>query len=313
MNLFHKYQSRAFQFTLFLLAELEAKKSLSQKDITDLAEKLRLDYADQVLQPLCQANILKKQDSRWVAGDDFIPFFLSAGTVELDYLQYILDLPEAELFLDPSTIDALRRVGGNSVALQAIQRIAPQGAPIPTQPGREGIRLLRQAIRERRLIHYCYRTRDDQCYRECIVMPWKIEYSAYDRRWWVILYDHGAKRTIKARLDNLKDISLQGPADIPEEEVDRAMDRLFAPEPVVLQVQHTRGALERCFLVFENQMFLETRQISPEYYSLSFRYYRFDEKEIQRKLLYLGSAVRLISPHSMRQELLGLVRQALKQ
>src|SRR5699024_5313787 len=99
MNLFHKYQSRAFQFALFLLARLEELKSLSQRDISDLAEKLRLDYADQVLQPLCQADILKRQGDQWIASDGFKPFSLPPGCVEMDYLQYILGLPEAGMFL----------------------------------------------------------------------------------------------------------------------------------------------------------------------------------------------------------------------
>lgn len=311
MNLFHKYQSRAFQFALFLLARLEEQKSLSQRDISDLAEKLRLDYADQVLQPLCQADILKRQGNQWIASDGFKPFALPPGCVEMDYLQYILSLPEAGMFLDPDTIEKLKHAGGNSSALRELQRIAPQGAPVPEQPGQEGIHLLLRAIRERRLIRYRYRTRDDHCYRESTVFPWKIEHSAYDHRWWIILYDPVTKRTIKAQLGNLKDIMLLGPAGITDEEINQAMDRLFAPEPIELQVQHTRGALERCFLVFENQMFLETRQLSPEYYSLSFRYYRFDENEILRKLLYLGSAVRLLAPQSMREKLIDLIKQAL--
>lgn len=312
MNLFHKYQSRAFQFTLSLLAKLEAQKSLSREDITLLAGRLRLDYADQVVQPLCQAGILHKQGDKWVAGEHFSPFSLPPGKLEQDYLQYILSLSEAQMFLEPETIQALQNAGGDRTALQAVQRMLPQGTPLPHQLGREGMHILLQAIREHRMLRYRYRTREEQCYRESMLQPWKIEYSAYDRRWWVILYDPSEKRTIKACLDNLKDLELREPANTTEMEIEQAMNELLVSEPVVLQVQRTRGALERCFLVFENQLFLETRQMSPEHYQLSFQYYRFDESEILRKLLYLGSAVRLLGPQSLRQKLLELVEMALK-
>ena len=91
------------------------------------------------------------------------------------------------------------------------------------------------------------------------------------------------------------------------------MERLLEPEPVVLRVRKTKGALERCFLVFENQLFLETEQLSPDAFRLSFQFYRFDRGEILRRLLYLGPAVELLSPQSLREELLELVEQALEQ
>lgn len=51
------------------------------------------------------------------------------------------------------------------------------------------------------------------------------------------------------------------------------MDRLLEPEPVVLEVRRTRGTLERCFLVLENQLFERTRQVSEDCFYVSFRYY----------------------------------------
>lgn len=313
MNLFHKYQSRAFQFSLELLALLEARDSLTRKEMDELACRLGLSYADQVAAPLVQAGILEQKDGRWSRGGEFWAFALAPGRAELDYLQYILTLPQAELLLDPETRQTLSQAGGDSGPLRAIQHLAPQGEPLPQSPGRDGVRRLLQAIREKRLVRYRYRTRDTESYRESVVHPWKLEYSAYDRRWWVILYHPQERRTIKARLDNLRDVELLGPSQVAPEEIQAAMERLLEPEPVVLQVRKTRGALERCFLVFENQLFLETEQLSPEAVRLSFQFYRFDQGEILRRLLYLGPAVELLAPQSLREELLALVEQALEQ
>lgn len=313
MNLFHKYQSRAFQFSLELLALLEARDSLTRRDMDGLARRLGLRYADQVAAPLVRAGVLEQKDGCWRRGGEFQLFALSPGRAELDYLQYILTLPQAELLLDPETRQKLSRAGGDGRALGAIQHLAPQGEPLPQYPGREGVRRLLQAIREGRLVRYRYRTRDTERYRESVVRPWKLEYSVYDRRWWAILYHPREGRTIKARLDNLRDVELLGPSEVSPEEIRAAMERLLEPEPVVLRVRKTRGALERCFLVFENQLFLETEQLSPETVRLAFRFYRFDQGEILRRLLYLGPAVELLAPQSLREELLALVEQALEQ
>ena len=312
MNLFHKYQSRALQFSLTLLAQLEARTSLSRQELDSLARRLGLDYADQVTAPLVRAGILEQRDDCWQRGEGFRLFALSPSQVELDYLQYILTLPQAELFLEPETRQRLAQAGGDSRKLAAIQHLAPQGEPLPQNPGREGIQCLLQAIREGRLVRYRYRTRDTETYQESTARPWKLEYSAYDRRWWVILYHPQERRTIKARLDNLRDVELLGPAGVSPEEIQAAMERLLEPEPVVLQVRKEKGALERCFLVFENQVFLETAQLSPDAFRLSFQFYRFDRGEILRRLLYLGPMVQLLAPQSLREELLELVEQALE-
>ena len=70
--------------------------------------------------------------------------------------------------------------------------------------------------------------------------------------------------------------------------------------------------MERCFLVFENQLFVRTRQVSQDRFRLSFQYYRFDRSEILRRLLYLGPGVRLVSPEGMRRELAELIGRGLE-
>ena len=74
MNLFHKYQSRVFQFSLELLALLEAQDSLTREEMEQLARRLGLSYADQVAAPLVRAGILEQKDGRWQRSGEFRPF-----------------------------------------------------------------------------------------------------------------------------------------------------------------------------------------------------------------------------------------------
>ena len=299
MKLFNKYQSRALQFALDLLSQLQSA-ALSSSQVQALAQQWGLDYADQVIQPLC------------LTAEGALPR-LPLSAAERSTLAALLQIPESQLFLEPALWERLAALCAGTPAPPSVQRYAPAGEPLPQHPGPEGFRTLLKAAQRRWLIRYTYYSRDHQTIpRQAEALPWKLEYSAYDRRWWVILYDPGQSRTIKARLDNLEEIRLLGPSGVEDGEVEAAMDRLLEPEPVVLEVRRTRGTLERCFLVLENQLFERTRQVSEDCFYVSFRYYRFDRSEILRRLLYLGPGVRLISPPDLRQALIALLDQALE-
>lgn len=311
MRRFNRYQSRAMQFSLDLFSHLQ-NGPLSGEMLAALAREWGLDYANQVVQPLREAELLQWDGKlcRLVPGQP-VPR-LPMSTPERSYLRAILDLPEAELFLSPETKEKLRGQCACTEPETPVEHWAPAGEPVPRQPGPEGFRTLLRAAKRRWLVDYVYRTNTDETLRQARALPWKLEYSAYDRRWWVIFYRPEEQRTIKARLENLRQIRLAGPSDVTEAEVEEAMDRLMEPEPVVLEVTRTRGTLERCFLVFENQLFVRTRQVSQDRFRLSFQYYRFDRSEILRRLLYLGPGVRLVSPDGMRRELAELIGRGLE-
>ena len=312
MKLLNKYQSRVLQFALELTARLESGP-LSAAEAETMARAACLDYAGQVTDPLVQAGLLVREDGAFRLPDSLRPPHLPLSGPEREYLAYILSLPAAPYFLDEET-RALLNAGCADApdgTLAQIRRLDPTGRPLPEQPGPEGFRRILEAIRLRRGIRYTYVTKDGAPPAEGRALPWKLEYSVYDRRWWIILYLPEEQRTVKAQLHNLSDITLGDPSPVPEEEITAAMDRLMEPEPVTLEVERTRGALERCFLVFENQLFEQTRQLSDQRYRLTFRYYRFDRSEILRRLLYLGPAVRLLGPADLRRDLIRLVDQAL--
>lgn len=310
MKLFSKFQSRPFQFALDLLVEMEQAGTLTATEINQLVGQYGLDYADQVLMPLLSAGIVEKGNDCYRLADGVKIPALPISDVEKEYLQYILRLPVASLFLEEDILSELINDSENAVALQSIQHYESSGESLPEE--KPVFRMLLKAIREKRLIRNYYFVRGEEGLKESVVLPWKLEYDTIDYRWWVILYHLTEKRMIKARVKSFRNVELLGIADVTDEEVAQAMESLLEPEPVVLRVNNIRGALERCFLVFEGQLFEETRKLSGHYFELKFRYYRFDRNEILRKLLYLGSPVTLVKPESMRKELLGMVMQALQ-
>lgn len=308
-RLFHKYQSRTFQFALDILGGLKRHGILSDQAVADIAEKDGLLYADQVMQTLFSANIVHKTEQGVKIAPGMNAFRIPPGQIELDYLQYILRLPEAAMFLDETLIRKIKTE--DTDFFEAVQVIGAHGEQVPEYPGPDGFRLLLQAIRQGRFIRYSYRTKNDETLVETTAQPWKVEYNVYDKRWWVILYVPDEDRTVKARLENLRNIFLLEPSDIEDEKIEEAVERLLAPEPVVLEVSNQKGALERCFMVFENQLFTETSRTSAGDFKVEFRYYRFDESEIVRRLLYLGPMVTLKGPEEIKKKMTEVLKKAM--
>lgn len=322
MILFHPLQNRAMQFSLQLLARLRYMPLIDGKEIEALGQQFYLDplYLETVLKTLEDSGIvsLEKQNGKTVgcsrcqtAEGNYILPRLPAGRLEREYLQYILRLPEAELFLP----EALRQqlLQPPAAWLEQIQRIAPTeiNQARPVEP--ETFQRILQAIREKRAIRYCYRDKEHEQYVQTQAVPWKLEYSAYDKRWWIILYEPEQKRTVKAVLGNLRQVTLGTKHGLSEQVIREAIDGLCLKDtPVVLRVENIRGALQRCFLLFENQEFIHTQMQDERTFLLSFRYYRFDTEEILRKLMQLGPAVTLLEPASLKQALRKRLTEALK-
>lgn len=310
-TLFHKFQSRQFQFSLELMSRLSAQKEVSNKALYEMATEYGMEHADKCILPLVEYGLLKKTDTGVQMVEDIAPAQVSLSNIEEEYLQYILRLPEADLFLNGSLQEKLCDSGVHLKMSQFQYYQVQEKAPAPTMAPEQFQTLIR-AIRERRWIHYAFRSRDNKEPTQATAVPWKLEYSAYDSRWWVILYTPEQQRTIKAWLPNLQDIKLGSYADVTDENIEEAMQKLLVDETVVLRITKDRNALDRCARVFERQMLQQILREPDGSYKLSFRYYKFDRNEILRKLLYLGPAVQLLEPPSLCKDLLEMINRALE-
>lgn len=314
-ELLNKFQSREMQFALELTARLEGSDYLTLEQVGNIAEnRYGLPYYFDSLKLLIRTDFLRREDDKIYLGSRPAPV-LPMGKLEREYLQYILTLPEAELFLDASTQKALAGIPPAWMAY--IHRFEPAGMSLPHYPGPEGFRVLLEAIRTRRFIRYRYRQSKGDDWQETKCLPWKLEYSAYDRRWWVILYDPEAKRTktIKAVLNHVRDVQLCEESTITEAEINAAMDQLRMSEPVVLRITDQHNALQRCFLTFEKQEIRSSKRIVEQdrvHYQLTFDWFKFDETEILRQLMHLGPSVTLVGPETLRQKLRVRVEKAME-
>jgi predicted DNA-binding transcriptional regulator YafY len=90
------------------------------------------------------------------------------------------------------------------------------------------------------------------------------------------------------------------------------MEKLRMKEPVILHIRDSHNALQRCFIIFENQEITGSDYSSETGYVLKMNAFRFDREEILRQLMYLGPNVRLAEPADLREELQQRLKQAQK-
>jgi len=300
-KLLNPFQSRLMQFCLDILSDPQQDGSENDA-VKKLAKRYGIHQYKNILDWLTQSGFFVQMDAR-----PRLPMSL----MEQEYLQYILDpqhMPEVLLFLSEQTRQAL--AGSAPSWLAHIQWKKAPGMQLPQNPGPEGFQDIIRAIRQRRMIGYRYRVRGNQGENAAVCLPWKLEYSAYDRRWWVILYDTNDDRTIKVPLNHLRDIRILSESSVTDQRIVASMEKLRMKQPVELHIRDSHNALQRCFTVFENQEMIGSSYSPEAGYVLLLNAFRFDREEILRQLLYLGPNVRLEAPQDMKKELRARIIQA---
>jgi hypothetical protein len=317
MTLFHKYYSRKLLFAADLIAALKSAgpNGLSGKRINELALRYGIQnpLCGELLSLLQDAALIEYNDAqrRWQLSSEVKLPSLALSRAEEAYLQRILRLPQASLFL-PSALSEKLTEPNAQTEYDAIDALEPIGEPRNPSLSQPEFCCILEAISRGCAISYRFRARDVRTPRRSCAVPWRLEYSAYDNRWWLILYRPEEYRCIKAWLANLSDIALERHITVSEKEILKARKQALMPEPVVLRVENARNALERCFLVLERKQ-IESSKLHPDgSATISFRYYSYEENELLRQLLFLGSYVQLLAPQSLRAALLKHVNEALK-
>lgn len=305
MELFHEYYSSQCQFALDLLAMANRKPSFSDQELRGiLAENHASDLYLDIRRQLVDAGFLVRlKDGGYSLGREFPPVRAPVPALERAYLKYICDTPEAALFLDRETRDTIKSACGQAGGEPFAQIRRPPAPPAPEIDPRT-FRTLLEAIARRQMVRYRFRTSERESYVQVSHMvPFRLEHSVLDGRWWAILYHPEEDRTIKARLERLAGMELDGPHAVPEERMREVILRQVEPEPVVLRIEPQKNALERTFLTFENALDMSARLLDDGSVRLTFSLFRFDRKDVVKKLLYLGEAVTLERPAALRDAL----------
>ena len=329
MNLFNEYYSSELQF-LFSLFALNRDFSLddalviakrthvfSPKDnlsvsVSELLGKyiekgfftLNNDSVTYSLKKLRRGQLNTGPDL------DFVSFDLPMSKLEEEYLTSALGDDAFNAFLNyvPEPLKA----AANSETYKFIERIVPYTkADSESTCFGVNVSTILQAVYEKRKISYSYRTNSEAELTQCVSVPYRLEYSAFDGRWWVILYDTDRGSTIKARLDNITGIVLSERHDIPEDTIHASIMNHLSSEYAVLKIRNGLNAFERCFILFENMIDISSRIINDDEAELRFRFFDWDTELIVKKLLFLGKNVTLIEPDHIVKRIIERLRNSI--
>lgn len=234
---------------------------------------------------------------------------------ELDYLKYILDKPQAKLFLTKDLIEKLKL--GNALIRQPllyeeyiIDMKSKYADEIPQDS--DSFIKIAEAIEKGYRISYCYTTKKSKEKKFSEAIPYRIEHSEMDGRWWVLLYHEAERRSIKALLEHLSQVELMEKAPLLNDEVKNFLFEKRGNQQMVLRIMNEKNALFRFFSLFEQQERKPPEELSDGSYRVEISYYEFDKHEILKKLLYLGGKVVLEEPKELLQEYLGELKMIMQ-
>ena len=319
MELFHEYYNSDLQCLLDLFS-LPHPFTEEEAAACALRAHVFLPYGrvQPVLERWVKDGLLRKnEDGRYAPGEGLRAFAAPLNQIEAARLAEMCGTEAAGWFLPEELSVRLSTLGDGPLI-----PLDPPREPVVDHPfsdrEKERFRTLLDAIRMRRMVEYTYRTAASDKVKRARMSPFRLEYSAFDGRWWLISYSREEDRTVKSRLENLLSVTLLPEPAAPEAAVRAAIERHLLPEPLALRIAgddpgRLRNALERCFLAFERMQEMDAVRKSESEYELRFRFFDWDRHLIVRKLMLLGEYITVLSPRFIIDELVDNLRAALAQ
>lgn len=301
MELFHKYYNSDVQFLLEMFA---FNRPFSQKELLEMAERCHV-YAPygnlwKGIEKHTDAKIIEKcsDEVQYQINPRLNSFAAPLNKIENDCLQALSRTEEAKLLIS----DELREKipSQENSYYNYIRTHSAAGKSIELQKqSPETVRNVLRAIREGRWITYQFCTNRSEERKTGSCIPFRIEVSGFDGRWWLISYLPEENRPIKSRLENMSEVKLGKIHNLSEEVIRQGIEKKLMSEKVVLRISSSdklHNSLERCFITFESMLDIEAYKLSESEYEIRFRCFEWDEKLVVRKLLWLGKDVTAIAP-----------------
>lgn len=173
------------------------------------------------------------------------------------------------------------------------------------------LRVLHKAICEKSAIYYDNSNPGRFEYKDCKVFPVKIEYSLLNDRYRICAYEPLEKRFIKMNLCTMSHLRkgeeiLEGLLELYREFLEKNTKKL------ILDIEPVSHVIERCFRMFSYYDRKAIYDKEENKYQLEISYLEFDEKEIIRDILSLGSNVIVVEPKTIQKEVYTRIKKALQ-
>lgn len=171
-----------------------------------------------------------------------------------------------------------------------------------------------EGIIKEKPICYCNVDREGKVYKNKLAIPLRIEYSIKSGNFLLSIYDLKENRPILVNINTMSSVSIEEdiPINITRKEIrSKIKKERYSKEPIVIELEDKRGAMERFFMSF-SQYERTARNLEDKKYEIKVNYYNFEEEEIIDKIVSLGPFVKVISPIDVKNKVIKKVVRALE-
>lgn len=320
MKLLNRFENFYYEVLTKMLYESPMTEKEARKFIEDNID-IKVDF--KILN-----NLLSKEETKsWLFSynednNKFCPVVkkempIILNSIELDALNSIIDMDIADGFLKQTTINKIKESLKNRETEWSINNIKykrqySDGDKNNIDEINLKLKILLKAIRKKCAIKCDNITRRNVIYKEQIIFPLKIEYSTINDKFRLYCFkvEESTKKYVKMNISGLKNLKL-------EEEIKTEQDEDFIKtnidntKKVTLYIDPEKHVLERCFRLFS---FYDRQAIydrENNRYILEINYYIYDENDVIKNILSLGSRVVVKSPDDIKQVILSRVKKAM--
>lgn len=316
MNLFHETENKYYELLTRLLMSDER---ITNAAISECWEKYIVGERDFEIEDSLfvkneyEGTVFEYDGSNYVPVVD-APFNIRMNQIELQAAKNMLRSSYAKHFLSDSTYqkltEVLKDVADEWTVSDVIVKNQYDGGAVCLEKGYDiQLSIIAEAIRHKQSIVYDNVVIGKYQFVNREIFPVRVEYSYLNDVFRICGYDEQHKRFLKLNLSSMTNVRLGN--DLGKDWENEY--KLFLKDntkKIVLDVEPTGHVIERCFRIFS---FYDRKAIfskEENKYCLEISYLKYDENEVIRDVLSLGSSVVVIEPKKIQKQVYDRICKA---
>jgi predicted DNA-binding transcriptional regulator YafY len=318
MSLFSEKKNRYFGCCQKLINQAVAQNGLTLNEIKEtIKQEGFYEYDHEFIQGLIgNANdvfsdiqlLYESKGKYYPVINKEVPVVISA--LEKQWLRCMLDQNGVDAFLHSALVNRLKKelvnISGNS-------ELAPlffDSDSCIDDVVRKNLKLIIEALQENSYLTFDNHTLSGEVYSKSRIIPYKVEFSAKLKGFWLIGYEMTVQKMIKVALSRIEILSKNPRND--NIDLEKLSKQLYKREKIRLEIVDVKGALERALHVFSeykrDSFFDRERNI----HVVEIDYNKFDEYDIEKTLFSLGTYVKVIFPEQIRWRMYEAITKQIK-
>ncbi|RKD25200.1 WYL domain-containing protein [Caminicella sporogenes DSM 14501] len=331
MELFNEYKNRYFQCIQNIINDIYNGVKYEEKDIINFFKNNTFNEIEpslvwQILNKESRNShknvdecrrikLLKENNNNYTLSiDSNIP--IRPTKIELRWLKMLIEDPKSKAIIDDTIVkkltEKLKTIETWNYLDYWIQKnIDKNGDKLEDEKFKSFLKILSTAIQEDKSIKYTSINKKGKLYKDKIGFPYRIEYSIRNNKYRVAVLPIDCDRVIKINVSSFKSIEIMNKIDTKTK--DKILNFINSKKnlknPLVLEVENRFNTVERCFSLFshyDKEAYIDKEKNK---HILKVYYYSFEESEIVRDILSLGSSVIVVEPTSIRNKVIERIRK----